>query len=125
MNPGVALLIGFPTGVQVLVEVGRHTDGIDPEWTAPFRDTLHIERHQGVPCSIALIGRGGAQFDPRRQAEGEVGDVEFHSEREILRILEIDGMKVAESASCAARLQTQQGEFAVVAAAALLNRMRC
>ena len=124
MSPGLRLLADVPNGAEVLVEIGQHTTGDAPGWSAPFNDTLYIARHMGVPCGLALNTRSFAEFDPRRDAEGEVGDVEFHCEDYILRILEINGAKVAESANSAARQAATQEEIAAIAASALINRLR-
>ena len=51
--------------------------------------------------------------------------MEFHTEDYILRILEINGVKVAESANSADKHEAIQEEVAAVAASALLNRIRC
>lgn len=124
-SPGLMLLANVPNGADVLVETGRDTNGDSPNWSDPFRDTLYIARHNGVPCGLALNGKGFAEFDPRRDSEGEVGDVEFHSEDYILRILEINGVKVADSANCAAKQVAMHEEVASIAASALINRVRC
>lgn len=124
-SPGLLLLANVPNGVDVLVEIGRHSNGDSPDWSSPFKDTLYIARHNGVPCGVALNGRSFAEFDPRRDAEGAVGDVEFHSEDYILRILEINGVRVAESVQGAAKQASIHEEAAAISVSALINRMRC
>lgn len=123
-SPGLALLDGIPSGARVLVEVGKHTCGDSPQWSSPFYDSLYIARYNGIPCGISLNGHAIAEFDPRHQCEGGVGDVEFHSEESILRILEINGVKVAESMSSQATKEAELEELAAIQAAALLGRMR-
>ena len=118
-------MANVPNGAQVLVEIGRHTSGGSPSWSTPFTDTLHIDRYNGIPCGLALNGKSFAEFDPRRDWEGDVGDVEYHSEDYILRILEISGVKVAESANSTEKQAATQEEMAAIAASALINRFRC
>lgn len=123
-SAGLLLLANVPNGAEVLVEIGRHTNSGSPDWSSPFKDTLYIARYNGVACGLALNGKGFAEFDPRRDSEGEVGDVEFHNEDYILRILEINGVKVAESANSTSKQSVIQEEIAAVAASALINRSR-
>lgn len=123
-NPGLSLLDGIASGAKVLVEVGRHTSGNSPEWSTPFYDSLYIARYNGIPCGVSLNGKAIAEFDPRHNSEGSVGDVEFHSEDCILRILEINGTKVAESANGQAEIEAELEEFAAIQVAALIGRMR-
>lgn len=123
-SAGLSLLANVPNGAEVMVEIGRHTNGDSPSWSAPFKDTLYIARHNGVPCGLTLNGKGFAEFDPRRDSEGEAGDVEFHKEDYILRILEINGVKVAKSAYSSSKQSAIQEEVSAVAASALINRSR-
>ena len=124
-SPGLLLLENVPNGSEVLVEIGRHSDGDSPSWSDPFKDTLYIARQNGIPCGLALNGKEFAEFDPRRDSEGEIGNVEFHKDDFILRILEINGEKVAESANSPAEQFKMQEESASIAASALINRLSC
>jgi hypothetical protein len=124
LNPGVALLEGIPSGARVLVEVGRRLNDGSPEWSTPFYDTLYVARYKGVPCGLSLNGYPIAEFDPRHDWAGCYGDCEFHTEDCILRILEINGVKVAESMSGMVSLDADIEAYAAVQAAALIDRMR-
>jgi hypothetical protein len=93
---GVALLKDAKNGSRVVVQMGRHTDGFHPLMSAPVKTTIYLHRDQaGDACGLTINGYSFADFDPRRQAEGVAGDIEFHCESYILRILEIDGSSVA------------------------------
>ncbi|MFK4705931.1 hypothetical protein ABIC83_002770 [Roseateles asaccharophilus] len=121
---GIRLLANVRDGAQVLVEIGHHSRGVAPVWTGPFVDELYLAHHGGVPVTVALRNNDIGEFDPRSSAEGSPGDVEFHGEDTILRILEIDGVKVAEYAQSAARLEKLNAEVAAVATAGTVMRMR-
>jgi hypothetical protein len=70
-----------------------------------------------------LNGFDFAEFDPRLDGEGEVGEVEFQAEDYHLRILEIGDVKVAESANSAEMLARIALEIAAIDGAVVVQRL--
>jgi hypothetical protein len=64
-------LNSLENGVKAMVRTGRHGRNAI-EWSEPFEAVLYLQKDRaGKNCVVALKDQDFAEFDPRRDVEGE------------------------------------------------------